>query len=237
MHTIDPDKLPEHVAIIMDGNGRWAKKRGWKRFKGHQTGARSVRNIVRVCRELGISFLTLYAFSEENWNRSQAEINALMNLLVVFLHKELDEMQETGIRLNCIGRVEKLPSDAREVLLDTIEKTRSNDKMVLTLAISYGGRQEIVDMVKKIVDRLHHDSKDIDISEDLISKHLYTADMPDPDLLIRTGGECRISNFLLWQLAYTEIFFTKTLWPDFTESDFIMAIKDFQKRERRFGRA
>ncbi len=236
MHTIDLDKLPEHVAIIMDGNGRWAKNRGWKRFKGHQTGAEAVRKVVEVCRELEIRFLTLYAFSEENWNRSQTEIDALMNLLVVFLHKELNEMQRTGIRLNCIGRIEKLPSDARTILLDTIKKTRSNDKMVLTLAISYGGRQEIVDAVKKIIDRFYHNSGDMDISEDLVSKYLYTSDIPDPDLLIRTGGEFRISNFLLWQLAYTEIFVTKTLWPDFTKSDFIMAIKEFQKRERRFGR-
>jgi len=238
MILLDSERLPAHVAIIMDGNGRWAKKRGLKRFKGHENGTAAVRNIVRTSRELGIKYLTLYAFSEENWKRSKIEVMALMTLLTRFLNSELEEMQKTGIRLNSIGRIEKMPLDVRTTLLDSIKQTSSNHKLTLTLALSYGGRQELVDAIKKIA--VHVESgklKNSDVSRELVSKYLYTAGMPDPDLLIRTGGEHRVSNFLLWQIAYTEIFVTRTLWPDFGEEDFKTAIKEFQSRERRFGGA
>ena len=238
MILLNSERLPAHVAIIMDGNGRWAKKRGLKRFKGHENGATAVRNIVRASRELGIKYLTLYAFSEENWKRSKIEIMALMTLLTRFLNSELEEMQKTGIRLNSIGRIEKLPLDVRTTLLDSIKQTSSNNKLTLTLALSYGGRQELVDAIKKIAAHVEDGKlKNSDVSNELVSKYLYTADMPDPDLLIRTGGEYRVSNFLLWQMAYTEIFVTRTLWPDFREKDFKIAIKEFQNRERRFGGA
>ena len=236
MTQIDPKKLPQHVAIIMDGNGRWAKKRGIDRIRGHQKGAEAVREVVRTSREIGIPWLTLYAFSEENWKRPKTEINALMSLLKQFLRGELKEMQDNGICLQSIGRTEKLPEDTREILFETIEKTASNTDMVLTLAISYGGRQEILDAIKKIAINIErHGMTSNEISEQLLSGLLYTADMPDPDLLIRTSGEFRISNFLLWQIAYTEIYVTPVLWPDFTKHEFLVAIQDFQERERRFG--
>jgi undecaprenyl diphosphate synthase len=234
----NPNKVPTHVAIIMDGNGRWAKKRNMGRIRGHQKGAQAVREIVKASREIGIQWLTLYAFSEENWKRPRTEIEALMKLLKRFLQKELREMQENGIRLRTIGRTEKLPEDTREILLETIRKTEANRDMTLTLALSYGGRQEILDAIKIIVTKI--ESRAItaaDISEDLVSDLLYLPDMPDPDLLIRTSGEYRISNFLLWQIAYTEIYITSTLWPDFGREEFLAAIRDFQHRERRFGAA
>lgn len=236
MIQINPEKLPKHVAIIMDGNGRWAKKSGINRVRGHQKGAEAVREVVRTSREIGIPWLTLYAFSEENWKRPAVEINALMSLLKRFLKRELKEMQDTGICLQTIGRTEKLPEDTREILFKTIEKTASNQDMVLTLAISYGGRQEILDAIKKIaMDIERHGITSNDISEQLLSGSLYTANMPDPDLLIRTSGEYRVSNFLLWQIAYAEIYITPVLWPDFNKQEFLAAIQDFQKRERRFG--
>jgi len=238
MTSIDPKRLPKHVAIIMDGNGRWAKKRRMNRVRGHQKGAEAVRKIVRASREIGIRWLTLYAFSEENWRRPKVEISALMNLLKRFLKSELKEMQENGIRLQCIGRTEKLPEETRKILFETIEKTNSNRGMVLTLALSYGGRQEILDSVREIATKIERDGMTADkITEQLISDSLYTAGMPDPDLLIRTSGEYRISNFLLWQIAYTEIYVTSTLWPDFSKDEYLAAIQDFQKRERRFGTA
>ncbi len=236
MTSIDPKTLPKHVAIIMDGNGRWAKKKFMNRVRGHQKGTDVVREITRTSREIGISYLTLYAFSEENWKRPQVEITALMNILKQFLKSELPEMQENGIRLQTIGRVEKLPKGARDTLYDTIEKTSKNKNMVLTLALSYGGRQEIIDSVQKIASEIEKGALTADqISEELFSKALYTSGMPDPDLLIRTSGEYRISNFLLWQIAYTEIYITPTLWPDFNKDEYLAAIKDFQNRERRFG--
>jgi len=236
MTSIDFQKLPKHVAIIMDGNGRWAKKRLMNRVQGHQKGSEAVRAIVKASREIGISYLTLYAFSEENWNRPKAEISALMNILKNFLRSQLPEMQENGIRLQAIGRTEKLPKNAKEVLYETIEKTATNKDMVLTLALSYGGRQEIVDSVQKIAEKIKEGDLTVEeISEKLISDFLSTTDMPDPDLLIRTSGEYRISNFLLWQIAYTEIYTTPTLWPDFNRDRYLAAIQDFQKRERRFG--
>ncbi len=236
MSNIDPKKLPKHVAIIMDGNGRWAKERGMTRVMGHRQGAEAVRTIVRTSREIGIQWLTLYAFSEENWKRPKNEILALMKLLKHFLKSELKEMQENGIQLRTIGRTDKLPKDTRKVLLDTIGKTASNQNMVLTLALSYGGRQELLDTIQKITRKVENGIiTSIDISEKLVSDFLYTSDMPDPDLLIRTSGEYRISNFLLWQIAYSEIYVTNTLWPDFDKNEYLAAILDFQRRERRFG--
>jgi undecaprenyl diphosphate synthase len=238
MSNIDHTKLPKHVAIIMDGNGRWAKKRGMTRVMGHQRGAEAVREVVRTSREIGIQWLTLYAFSEENWKRPKSEIMALMKLLKRFLRSELKEMLENGIQLRTIGRTDKLPEDTRKILFDAIEKTASNRDMVLTLALSYGGRQEILDTILKISKKVENGSiTSSDISEKLVSDLLYTADMPDPDLLIRTSGEHRISNFLLWQIAYSEIYITNTLWPDFDKSEYRAAVLDYQKRERRFGAA
>ena len=230
-----PKKLPLHVAIIMDGNGRWAQKRGLNRFEGHFKGAETVREIVRTTREYNIPWLTLYSFSEENWKRSQEEIDTLMDLLVQYLEKEQSEMQQNGIRLKAIGRIWKLPEKAREMLLDTIEKTSSNKEMTLVLALSYGGRQEITDGLKEILKKIQKNELLIeDITEELVAKNLYL-EMPDPDLLIRTGGEKRISNFLLWQMAYTELYFTDTLWPDFSKEEYIQALQDFSRRRRRFG--
>ena len=236
MPDIDPQKLPKHVAIIMDGNGRWAKKRAMNRIRGHEEGTESVRDIVKVSREIGISWLTLYAFSEENWNRPKHEINALMGILRQFLKSELEEMMEKGIRFQAIGRTDKLAKDIRTLLDVTIEKTSRNSDLVLSLAISYGGRQEIFDAVRKVAAKVESGKLDLEeITEKIISDSLYTAGMPDPDLLIRTSGEYRVSNFLLWQIAYTEIYITPTLWPDFRRKEFLLAIEEYQKRERRFG--
>jgi undecaprenyl diphosphate synthase len=236
MSNINPEKLPQHVAIIMDGNGRWAKKRALNRIRGHENGINSVRDIVTTSREIGISYLTLYAFSEENWKRPKHEVNALMSLLKSFLKKELDEMLENGIRFQVIGRSGKLPEDVQRLISETSDKTSQNKDMVLTLALSYGGRQEIFDAVQKITQRIESkDLKSKEITQQTISDFLYTAGIPDPDLLIRTSGEYRISNFLLWQIAYAEIYITPTLWPDFRKEEYLSAIEAFQKRERRFG--
>ena len=234
---LDPQNLPFHVAIIMDGNGRWAKKRLLNRIKGHEKGSESVRAIVRASREIGIRILTLYAFSTENWQRPQTEIYALMTLLKKFLISEQKEMLDNNIRLNTIGQTERLPEDVRQELQKNMMLTRKNDGLILNLALSYGGRAEIVRAVKEIAIKAKDGRIDPDsITPDLISKHLYTGGMPDPDLLIRTSGEMRISNFLLWQLAYTEIFVTDTLWPDFGKDEFMRILKKYQQRERRFGK-
>jgi undecaprenyl diphosphate synthase len=234
--SIDPKNLPKHVAVIMDGNGRWAKKKGMNRVYGHEKGAEAVRRIVRASREVGIRWLTLYAFSEENWKRPKREIKALMTLLQRFLKSELEEMIDNGIRLQAIGRIEKLSEDTRKILEETMEKTSRNKDMVLTLALSYGGRQEILDAVMKIASRVRKGELHVkEISEQIIADSLYTAYMPDPDLLIRTSGEYRVSNFFLWQMAYTEMYITPTLWPDFQKDEFLAAIEDFRRRERRFG--
>ena len=230
------ESLPKHVAVIMDGNGRWAEKHAFPRVRGHRKGAESVRTIVTLCRELGIGYLTLYAFSEENWKRPPHEVNALMKLLGSFLKRELKEMKENGIRLNVIGRPEKLPATTRKVLQDTIRETSHGSEMVLTLALSYGGRQEILDAVRTLARKVKNGGMDpADISEDQFSGSLYTSGMPDPDLLIRTSGEYRISNFLLWQISYSEIYITPTLWPDFGEAEFLKALSEYRKRDRRFG--
>ncbi len=220
----------------MDGNGRWAKKRSLNRIRGHREGAESVRNIVRACREIGIEVLTLYAFSTENWQRPRQEISALMSLLKGFLRSELAEMMENGIRLNTIGQIERFPDHVLTVLRQVMDETRKNSGMILNLALSYGGRDEIVAAARKVVAEVQAGRLQAEeITKEVFSKYLYTEGMPDPDLLIRTSGEMRISNFLLWQIAYTEIYVTDTLWPDFRREELIQILHDYQKRERRFG--
>ncbi len=234
---LNPDKLPEHVAVIMDGNGRWAKKKLMNRIQGHEKGAETVRTIVRTSREIGISHLTLYAFSTENWQRPKAEVYALMKLLKHFLVSEQKELMENNIRLNAIGEVDRLANDVKAALTETMSLTERNDAMTLHLALSYGSRFEIVRMVKSLVLKsLNQNLQPEDITEDLVAEHLYTAGIPDPDVLIRTSGEMRISNFLLWQIAYTELFVTPTLWPDFSKDEFIEILRNFQLRDRRYGK-
>jgi undecaprenyl diphosphate synthase len=225
------------VAIIMDGNGRWAKQRLLSRIKGHEKGAEAVRMTVRTCRELGIPFLTLYAFSTENWQRPKTEVNALMGLLRRFLEAELRELLKNGIRLHVIGRRERLPENVQKALAAAVNDTRHNSALQLNLALSYGGRDEITRAAQSLAAEVQAGRmRPADITEELLSARLDTAGIPDPDLLIRTGGDMRVSNFLLWQLAYTEIFVTPTLWPDFTPELFQQILNDFQSRERRFGR-
>jgi undecaprenyl diphosphate synthase len=236
MEGLLKERLPRHVAIIMDGNGRWARKKSLDRIRGHMKGIEAVRAAVTACRELGIEFLTLYAFSMENWKRPGKEVSALMNLLRKYLRAELDEMLENNIRLRAIGDLDSLPLGAHQTLIETVEKTAHCDTMVLTLALSYSGRNEILSAIR----RLMAEGKDRgirpeQISEETLSDYLWTKDIPDPDLLIRTSGEYRISNFLLWQIAYTEIYVTETLWPDFGKEDLIKALLDYQSRQRRFG--
>jgi len=234
---IDPANLPRHIAIIMDGNGRWAKKRILNRIEGHKKGVDVVRFIVRTCREIGISILTLYAFSTENWQRPKTEVTALMTLLKNFLESEQKDMLDNNIRLNAIGQIERLPENVQQVLHKTMTLTKKNNGLMLNLALSYGGRDEIVRMVREIATKTKEGKIDPDlITPGLISDFLYTKGMPDPDLLIRTSGEMRISNFLLWQIAYTEIFVTETLWPDFSKQEFLQILKHYQRRERRFGK-
>ncbi|MFQ5543530.1 MAG: isoprenyl transferase [Nitrospiria bacterium] len=228
--------LPAHVAIIMDGNGRWAAQRHLPRIAGHQKGTQSVRDVVTLAREIGIKNLTLYAFSNENWNRPIVEITQLMTLLEGFLVKELDTMMSNDIRFRTIGQIDRLQASVVRLIQSAEEKTRENEKMTLCLALSYGGRAEIIDAVKKVFEAFQQEKICLkDINEHLFSNHLYTLGIPDPDLMIRTSGEVRISNFFLWQMAYTELYFTKTLWPDFRRKDFIQALLDYQSRERRFG--
>ena len=234
---INKDNLPQHIAIIMDGNGRWAKQKGKLRVFGHENGTKSVRKVVEACARLGIANLTLYAFSTENWKRPKLEVETLMKLLVSSLRKELHTLEENKIRLNAIGALDALPKSARKELLEVIEKTKDNDRMTLTLALSYGSREELKSAVQVIADKVKNNIISIDdIDEKLINNHLYTHDLPDVDLLIRTSGEHRISNFLLWQIAYAELYFTSTLWPDFTEEHLFEAILNYQNRERRFGK-
>ncbi len=229
--------LPRHVAIIMDGNGRWAKKRLLNRVKGHEKGADAVRGIVRTCRELQIQVLTLYAFSTENWLRPAGEIKALMTLLKKFLVEEEKELKANNIRLEVIGQPHRLPDDVRAIIEQVRSATAANDGLLLNLALSYGGRTEIVDMVRTIATKAAAGTLQPGaIDETVVADHLYTRNIPDPDLMIRTSGEMRISNFLLWQLAYAELYVTPTLWPDFSPDEFIAILKDFQKRERRFGK-
>ena len=236
-HGLDPERMPAHVAMIMDGNGRWARKRMLNRVKGHEKGADVVREMVRACRRLGISILTLFAFSTENWGRPKAEVGALMFLLRKFLASEEPELIRHRIRFNTIGQTEHLPGDIREAIALVQDRTRDNDAMTLNLALSYGGREEIVRMARQIATEARAGLLSPGaVTEETVADRLYTAGMKDPDLLIRTSGEMRISNFLLWQIAYAELFFTQTLWPDFTETEFIQILRDYQGRERRFGR-
>ena len=234
---LDASQLPAHVAIIMDGNGRWAKKRLLNRIMGHERGSDTVRTIVRTSREIGIRYLTLYAFSTENWQRPKTEVEALMTLLKRFLKSEKSEMLQNGIRLRVIGQINRLPSGVRKALEETMTATRDNRRMDLILALSYGSRTEIVDMVQALAEKVRQGQIDPQaINAEVIADHLYTREIPDPDLLIRTSGEMRISNFLLWQIAYSEIFVTPTLWPDFSKDELLQILKDFQGRERRYGR-
>lgn len=234
---LDTADLPVHIAIIMDGNGRWAKKRKLGRVDGHNKGADAVRTIIRTCREMGISYLTLFAFSTENWQRPKSEVIALMALLKKFLNSEKKEMMDNNIRLNAIGELERLPEDVRKLLFDIMTQTKRNNGMILNLALSYGGRAEIVKMVKEIAVKTKEGVINTDsITPELVAEYLYTSEMPDPDLLIRTGGEFRVSNFLLWQIAYSEIFVTDTLWPDFGKDEFLRILHDYRLRERRFGK-
>ena len=235
--TINTENLPNHLAIIMDGNGRWAKQRGMLRAFGHENGTKAVREVVESCAKLGIGYLTLYAFSTENWNRPKLEVQTLMKLLISSLKKELPTLQKNNIRLNTIGNSEMLPNNARKELFDVIEKTKNNSRMTLTLALSYGSREEIIAAVKQISEKVKNNAIAVtDINEAVINSYLYTHNMPDVDLVIRTSGEQRISNFLLWQCAYAEFYFTDILWPDFREKDLYEAIVSYQKRERRFGK-
>jgi undecaprenyl diphosphate synthase len=237
LESINKDNLPKHLAIIMDGNGRWAKQKGLLRSLGHESGTKSVKVTVETCAKIGIENLTLYAFSTENWNRPKLEVDTLMKLLVSSLRKELKTLQENNIRLNSIGNLSKMPSSILKELNEVIEKTKNNTRMTLTLALSYGSREELLNVVKNISDKVKNNIISIDtIDESIINQHLYTHNLPDVDLLIRTSGEHRISNFLLWQIAYAELYFTDVLWPDFTEEHLYEAIISYQKRERRFGK-
>jgi undecaprenyl diphosphate synthase len=229
--------IPRHVAIIMDGNGRWAKQRGLPRIEGHRAGAESVRRIVQACGELGVEYLTLYAFSVENWNRPKPEVSALMRLLEFYLKEEIPELQKNNVRLAAIGRLHELPLRAQRQLEKSITALSKNTGLTLVLALSYGGRAELVDAMRALGCEIKAGRLDIsDIDESAVTRHLYTRNLPDPDLLIRTSGEMRVSNFLLWQISYAEIYVTDTLWPDFRKPELEAALADYSKRHRRFGR-
>jgi len=233
---LDPKALPRHVAIIMDGNGRWAEARGLTRVEGHRHGLESVRAVVRAGNELGLDVLTLYAFSEQNWNRPKQEVEELMRLLEHYLDTELEEVHRNGIRVRAIGRLDRLLPDLREKIAAAVERTRENREMDLVFAISYGGRGEIVDAARRLMRDAEEGKVDAEhLDEKTFAAYLYEPELPDPDLLIRTGGESRVSNFLLWQIAYTEIFVTDVRWPDFRKETLVSALLDYQGRERRFG--
>lgn len=233
---IDPQKLPAHIAIIMDGNGRWAKKKGFLRTFGHENGVKTVKEIVESSAEIGIKYITLYAFSTENWNRPKYEVNALMKLLVKTINKETKTLMKNNIKLNAIGNLQSLPKDCYEELQEAMQTTANNNRMTLTLALSYSSRWEILNAVKEMATKVEKGIiKSSDITEEMFSSHMVSSNLPDPELLIRTSGEHRISNFLLWQLAYSELFFTPKLWPEFKTQDLYEAIYDYQQRERRFG--
>ncbi len=234
---LDPDHIPHHIAIIMDGNGRWAQRKGLARVIGHKVGVESVQKIVKASRELGVKVLTLYAFSAENWQRPALEVKTLMGMLKSYLKQELNNLTKNNIQLRAIGEVEKLPAEVQAVLADTIKSTAANNGMVLNLALSYGSRQEITRAVKSIAEKcLNGELQSAAINEDIINDFLYTSGLPDPDMIIRTGGESRLSNFLLWQASYAEIYITETAWPNFRRHHLISAIADYQKRQRRFGK-
>lgn len=237
LDTLNKNNLPKHLAIIMDGNGRWAKQQGLLRAIGHENGTKSVRITIENCAKLGIENLTLYAFSTENWNRPKLEVETLMKLLIKSLQKELVTLEKNNIKLNAIGNLEMMPKSAQKELLEVMEKTKNNSRMTLTLALSYGSREEIINAVKRISDKVKNNIISIDSIDDLIiNEHLYTQNLPDVDLLIRTSGEHRVSNFLLWQIAYAELYFSEVMWPDFREEHLYEALISYQKRERRFGK-
>ncbi|HHY26109.1 MAG TPA: isoprenyl transferase [Desulfitobacterium dehalogenans] len=233
---LDKNNLPRHIAIIMDGNGRWAQKRGLPRAVGHKTGVEALRDIVKACSNLGIEVLTVYAFSTENWSRPKDEVNILMNLLIDYLRRELDELHQNKVCIQMIGNMEQLPLEAQKELKRSIKKTENNRGLILNLALNYGGRAEITSAVRRLCEEvMNKELTPEKITGEVISQHLFTSGLPDPDLLIRTSGELRVSNFLLWQIAYTEIVVTECLWPDFNPDQLIEALLEFQKRERRFG--
>ena len=236
MERLDPKKMPRHIAIIMDGNGRWAQQHHLSRIEGHKKGLEATKEVVDACEEFKIKIITLYAFSKENWRRPRREVSALMMLLQEYLRKRQKELLERNIRINIIGEVEDLPAPIRKSLEETVQKTRHKDGLIINLALSYGGRSEIVAGIRKAVEEIEAGeiTKD-DITPESFSRYLFTGDLPDPDLLIRTSGEFRISNFLLWQIAYTELYFTTTLWPDFGKEELMKACIAYQNRERRFG--
>lgn len=233
---IRKDRLPNHIAVIMDGNGRWAKKRGNQRIFGHKNGVQAVKETVEGSAELGINYLTLYAFSRENWNRPKQEIDALMNLLVTTVDKELSTLQKNNIKLHIIGDLKELPKQVQEKIEYALEKTQSNSGLNLILALNYSGRWEILNAMKQYGKDIQQQNKPVDLDSDTVNRYLTTGNTPDPDLLIRTSGEQRLSNFLLWQLAYSELYFTETLWPDFRKENLYKAIINYQNRERRFGK-
>ncbi len=234
---IAKNNVPNHIAIITDGNGRWAKLKGKPRVFGHKNGVTSVREVIEGCAEVGVNYLTLYAFSTENWNRPTLEVKTLMALLVSSLKKELKTLQKNNIKLNTIGNIENLPEKAQIELTEVIEKTKNNSTLTLTLALSYGSREEIVNVIKNISKKVVNNQLSVEeINEKIINNHLYTFSLPDVDFMIRTSGEKRISNFLLWQIAYAELYFTDTLWPDFRKENLFNALLEYQKRERRFGK-
>ncbi|NNL17015.1 MAG: isoprenyl transferase [Flavobacteriaceae bacterium] len=236
-NQIKSKQLPKHIAVIMDGNGRWAKQKGLLRTIGHEKGSRAVREVVEASAELGLKYLTLYAFSTENWRRPKYEVDTLMKLLVSSLRKEIHRLQDNDIKLNAIGNLELLPSKVLDELLEVIESTKNNSRMILTLALSYGSREELVHVMKEIANNVKNNIISPEkIDETIINQHLYTQNLPDVDLLIRTSGEQRISNFLLWQIAYAELYFTDTLWPDFSKEELYLALYSYQNRERRFGK-
>ena len=233
------NKLPQHVAIIMDGNGRWARERGLPRVAGHRAGVKSVREAVKTSIDLGIGVLTLYAFSQENWKRPKEEVSVLMELLDYFLNKEIKSLQKQGVSFRALGRIEALPAPVLKKLNEAVETTKGNTKLIFNIALNYGARMEILDAVREILREARtqpgHLNGFPELTEDYFSERLYTRGLPDPDLLIRTSGEMRLSNFLLWQLSYAEIYITKKYWPDFSKEDYVKAVREYQKRERRFG--
>jgi len=236
MQMLDRERIPAHVAVIMDGNGRWAQKRGLPRAAGHRAGAEALRKVVRFAAELGVRYLTAYTFSTENWKRPRAEVDGLMSLLVEYIYKELEEMRGQGVCLRTIGRPEELPPDAGAALAEAVARTRDNSRIIVNLALNYGGRRELVDMARKLGEAVRAGRLDPgDIDEKTVESALYTAGIPDPDLLIRPSGEFRISNFMLWQLAYTEFWVTPVLWPDFARVHLVQALVEFQRRDRRYG--
>ena len=236
-NNLKKHKLPKHIAIIMDGNGRWAQEKGYTRIYGHNKGVKSVQKIVEESLSLGIQYLTLYAFSVDNWNRPKKEIGTLMNLLVDSLKKEFEKLIKNNIRLNTIGNIKTLPEKVQDEIIRVSDKTKNNTKMILTIALSYGAREEIENVIKNIAREVKNNTISIEnVDHSIINKHLYTQNLPDVDLLIRTSGEQRISNFLLWQIAYAELYFTDVYWPDFGKKDFYKALFNYQKRERRFGK-